>query len=99
MQQPEVVESAFTAATTGTQRAINDLNANIMKKVDEIYVDKMCHKSTITQLFGVNKNFENKDEEMAPTKDNECQTVIFKNFANTQTDEGSFAISEHHYYA
>jgi hypothetical protein len=72
MQQPEVVESAFTAATTGTQRAINDLNANIMKKVDEIYVDKMCHKSTITQLFGVNKNFENKDEEMAPTKDNEC---------------------------
>jgi hypothetical protein len=72
MQQPEVVESAFTAATTGTQRAINDLNANIMKKVDEIYVDKMCHKSTITQLFGVNKNFENKDEKMAPTKDNEC---------------------------
>jgi hypothetical protein len=72
MQQPEVVESAFTAATTGTQRAINDLNANIMKKVDEIYVDKMCHKSTITQLFGVNKNFENKDEIMAPTKDNEC---------------------------
>lgn len=26
MQQPEVVESAFTAATTGAQRAINDLN-------------------------------------------------------------------------
>ena len=72
MQQPEVVESAFTAATTGTQRAINDLNVNIMKKVDEIYIEKMSHKSTITQLFGVNKNFDSRDEEMAPTQDNQC---------------------------
>jgi hypothetical protein len=54
-----------------------------MKKVDEIYVDKTYHKSTITQLFGINKNFDSRDEEMAPKQDNECQTVIFKNFANT----------------
>ena len=67
MQQPEVVESAFTAATTGAQRAINDLNINIMKKVDEIYIEKMCQKSTITYLFGVNKNFDSRDEELVPT--------------------------------
>ena len=67
MQQPEVVESAFTAATTGAQRAINDLNINIMKKVDEIYIEKMCQKSTMTQLFGVNKNFDSRDEELVPT--------------------------------
>jgi hypothetical protein len=69
-----VVESTFTAATTGTQRAINDLNHNIMKKTDEIYTDKNCHKSTITNLFGVNKSIENREEERAPTQDNECQT-------------------------
>jgi hypothetical protein len=41
-----------------------------MKKVDEIYIEKMSHKSTITHLFGVNKNFDSRDEEMAPTQDN-----------------------------
>jgi len=55
MQQPEIVESAFTAATTGTQKAINELNHNIMKKVDEIFVEKIAHKGTLTNLFGLNK--------------------------------------------
>jgi hypothetical protein len=98
MQQPEVVESAFTAATTGAQRAINDLNINIMKKVDEIYVDKTCQKSTITNLYGINKNFDSIDGERAPTQDNESQTIILKVIAHTQTDEGSFVTADHHYY-
>lgn len=71
MQQPEVVESAFTAATTGTQKAINDLNHNIMKKVDEIYIERVAHKGTLTNLFGLNKTIEKKEETLAPKKDNE----------------------------
>ena len=82
-QQTEVVESAFSAATTGAQRAINDLNQNMMKKVDEIYADKYCHKSTITNLFGVNKNIEKVEDEAPPMKEAITQTVFPKNFANT----------------
>lgn len=66
MQQPEIVESAFTAATTGTQKAINELNHTIMKKVDEIFVEKVAHKGTLTNLFGLNKQIEKRDNEKAP---------------------------------
>jgi hypothetical protein len=68
-----------------------------MKRTDEIYNDKNCHKSTITNLFGINKSIEKREEEEAPTQDNECQTHISKGIAHTQTDEGSFG--EHHYFA
>lgn len=71
MQQPEVVESAFTAATTGTQKAINELNHSIMKKVDEIFIEKISHKSTLTNLFGLNKVIDKKDDSEVPKKDNE----------------------------
>lgn len=69
MQQTEVVESAFTAATTGAHRALNDLNLNIMKKVDQIYSDNTCHKSTITNLFGVSRNIAQVEGESVPCKE------------------------------
>jgi len=50
-----------------------------MKKVDEIYADNFCHKSTITNLFGVNKNIEKVEDEAPPLKDTETQTVFPKN--------------------
>jgi hypothetical protein len=45
-----------------------------MKKVDEIYLENHAHKSTITNLFGVNKNIEKVEEEAPPLKDAEAQT-------------------------
>ncbi|TNV85928.1 hypothetical protein FGO68_gene4281 [Halteria grandinella] len=97
MQQPEIVESAFTAATTGTQKAINELNHNIMKKVDEIFVEKIAHKGTLTNLFGLNKQIEKKDEGKAPAKDCEVQVIWAKNNAHSQTDEGTLV--DHHYFS
>ena len=55
----------------------------MMKKVDEIYADKYCHKSTITNLFGVNKNIEKVEDEAPPLKEANTQTVFPKNFAHT----------------
>jgi hypothetical protein len=54
-----------------------------MKKVDEIYIDKSCHKSTITNLFGINKNIEKVEDEAPPMKDADAQTAFSKSFAHT----------------
>jgi len=75
MQTPEVVESAFTAATTGAHRALNDLNHNIIKKVDDIFEERISHKGTLTNLFGLNKTIEKREQNAAPTRDNQVQTV------------------------
>ena len=67
----------------------------MMKKCDEIYADKYCHKSTITHLFGVNKNIEKVEEEAPPLLDTNTQTDLPKNYANTQTDEGMHSTAEY----
>lgn len=38
-----------------------------MKKVDSIFTEKVTHKATLTNLFGLNKNIDRKDDEAAPT--------------------------------
>jgi len=42
-----------------------------MKKVDEIYTEKVSHKATITNLFGINKNIEKRNDDQAPKKEAE----------------------------
>ena len=98
MQTPEVVESAFTAATTGAQRAINDLNHNIMKKVDEIFIEKISHKGTLTNLFGLNKVIDKKDNGNVPTRETEVQTSYNKSNAHAQTDQGAYVNDPYNNY-
>lgn len=73
MQTPEVVESAFTAATKGSHRAINDLNLNIMKRVDDMFVEKTSSKATLTEMFGLNRVFGRQNVGQAHTKEAEVQ--------------------------
>lgn len=69
------MDNAFTAATTGVQRAINDVNQSYMKNVDELYYEKMRHIGTITYLKGIDKNIDKTDTEKVPTKDSSVQTI------------------------
>jgi hypothetical protein len=64
------------------------MNNSIMKKVDEIYLDKMVNKGTITNLFGLNKNIDKRDElGDIPLRDQDVQTHFeYIKEVHTQTD-------------
>ena len=60
------------------------MNHNYMKKVDELYLEKMKHKGTITTLNGINKNIDKTDTDIVPTKDSSVQTMDATNNTITQ---------------
>jgi len=62
MQSPEQIENAFSVAAKGSQKAINDLNEQFLMKVEEMYTEKMKDKSTLTNLWGLNKTIEKRDD-------------------------------------
>ena len=68
-----------------------------MKKVDEIFIEKISHKSTLTNLFGLNKVIDKKDDVAVPLKDQEVQYVDQKVNAHCQTDERSIGDMNSHF--
>jgi hypothetical protein len=68
-----------------------------MRKVDEIFVEKIAHKGTLTNLFGLSKTIEKKEEMLLPKMDNEVQTTMMVVNVHSQTDEGTIG-GDHHYY-
>jgi hypothetical protein len=42
-----------------------------MKRVDDIFIEKIAHKGTLTALYGINKTIEKRESLPLPTREAE----------------------------
>jgi len=48
----------------------------VVQKIDEMYHEKMKDKATLTNLFGLNKTIDKKDDEKLPSVAKEIQVNV-----------------------